>query len=96
MAVPSPGGWLSQVGGGTSFLLSDQSLIHRHLTASPSLPSLPPVPPSRTRGVPPSLPIVVHHIVGRDVQEAASPSWFNVEEIAQVRGVALNLGSSRR
>ena len=46
-------------------------------------PSLPAPPPFSLRP-PPRVPLLFHHLVGRDEQEQSSPSWYNLDEAKQV------------
>ncbi|GLI68474.1 hypothetical protein VaNZ11_012900 [Volvox africanus] len=44
----------------------------------------------------PRVPVMMHHIVGKDVQEANSPSWQNDLEIRQVKAYVEKLMNKRR
>jgi helicase MOV-10 len=46
--------------------------------------------------VSPKFPIVFHAISGRDDREASSPSFFNIDEVTQVRSYVEALRSDRR
>lgn len=37
-----------------------------------------------------------HSIVGRDLREATSPSFFNIDEVSQVRNYVTALKADRR
>ncbi|KAG2483250.1 hypothetical protein HYH03_017848 [Edaphochlamys debaryana] len=41
------------------------------------------------------VPILFHHLKGRDLQEARSPSWYNLEEINQVKRYVQSLMALR-
>ncbi|KII91314.1 hypothetical protein PLICRDRAFT_104992 [Plicaturopsis crispa FD-325 SS-3] len=44
----------------------------------------------------PGFPVVFHGIVGRDSREASSPSFFNIDEVTQVKKYCLDLFSDRK
>lgn len=47
--------------------------------------------------LPAKMPLLFHGVIGKDVQEESSPSWFNVEEAVQVvKYVGLLLGNRGR
>ncbi|KAJ4466995.1 RNA helicase [Lentinula aciculospora] len=41
-------------------------------------------------------PLIFHGIIGKDLREASSPSFFNIEEASQVKKYCLNLISDRK
>jgi helicase MOV-10 len=44
----------------------------------------------------PTFPIVFHAITGKDMREASSPSFFNIEEVTQVKDYVQKLRADRR
>lgn len=41
-------------------------------------------------------PVIFHGIIGKDEREASSPSFFNIDEVSQVKKYCLSLVENRR